>query len=424
MYEKIAEETSQDQLIVGIDWADKKHDLCIWKNTEQSFKVLPNKHDDIKEFFTELLEQNKFQNFVVIIERTQNYLIKILESLSYIKLFTVHPSTSASYRETFTPSRAKNDPQDAACLVDLYRKHYDKLKLHQVDVKSQVLNTYNHRRRETVDARTKLGQKLTAVLKIFYPQALEIIDGSLNAPIAVDFLKSYPSPQKLLKEDKKIVEQYFNERSSSKSKTIVRMKIIDDLEAVVTDKDLLEMYETEVLDLVDKIENLTQSIKRYEEKIDRKYHQSEDYEIFHSFPGAGEALGPRIMAFFGEDRSLYESVDDVLKASEIAPIKIESGNYKSIRRRYLCDGYTQLTFAEFANHSRKTSKWASAFYEMQKQKGKGHQTVLRALAFKWIRIIFRCWKSHEKYNEEEYLQALWRSKSPLLHFMKENAEAA
>ena len=38
---------------------------------------------------------------------------------------------------------------------------------------------------------------------------------------------------------------------------------------------------------------------------------------------------------------------------------------------------------------------------------------VRALAFKWIRILFRCWKDRKPYDEQTYIQALRRSASPL-----------
>ncbi|MGV8889556.1 MAG: IS110 family transposase, partial [Pseudomonas sp.] len=39
---------------------------------------------------------------------------------------------------------------------------------------------------------------------------------------------------------------------------------------------------------------------------------------------------------------------------------------------------------------------------------------LRALAFKWIRIVYRCWKTRTVYDEKVYLQALLRHGSPLI----------
>ena len=37
------------------------------------------------------------------------------------------------------------------------------------------------------------------------------------------------------------------------------------------------------------------------------------------------------------------------------------------------------------------------------------------LAFKWIRILYRCWQERTPYDEAIYLQALKRRNAPLLH---------
>jgi hypothetical protein len=40
---------------------------------------------------------------------------------------------------------------------------------------------------------------------------------------------------------------------------------------------------------------------------------------------------------------------------------------------------------------------------------------VRALAFKWIRILYRCWQTRTPYDETTYLNALKRRGSPLIH---------
>jgi hypothetical protein len=48
------------------------------------------------------------------------------------------------------------------------------------------------------------------------------------------------------------------------------------------------------------------------------------------------------------------------------------------------------------------------------EKGLSRQAALRSLAFKWIRILFRCRQDRTPYDEAAYLLALQRSGSPLL----------
>jgi hypothetical protein len=42
-------------------------------------------------------------------------------------------------------------------------------------------------------------------------------------------------------------------------------------------------------------------------------------------------------------------------------------------------------------------------------RGNDHHAALRALAYKWIRILFRCWKDRKPYDEQKYIQSLRRT---------------
>ena len=99
---------------------------------------------------------------------------------------------------------------------------------------------------------------------------------------------------------------------------------------------------------------------------------------------------------------------------QVAPVITRSGQSRWIHWRYCCPKFIRQTFVEWANQSIHYSYWASLYYEQQKEKGKSHQTALRSLAFKWARIVFRCWKNHEPYNEARYLLALKKKGSSLV----------
>ena len=46
------------------------------------------------------------------------------------------------------------------------------------------------------------------------------------------------------------------------------------------------------------------------------------------------------------------------------------------------------------------------------KKGQKHAIILRALAFKWVRVLWECWQERTPYNETRYLQQLIHRKSP------------
>ena len=61
------------------------------------------------------------------------------------------------------------------------------------------------------------------------------------------------------------------------------------------------------------------------------------------------------------------------------------------------------------------SFWARVYDQQQRDAGKAHQAAVRALAFKWIHILFRCWQERTPSEASLSLQALKRRNAPLLH---------
>jgi hypothetical protein len=64
--------------------------------------------------------------------------------------------------------------------------------------------------------------------------------------------------------------------------------------------------------------------------------------------------------------------------------------------RWQCPTFLRQTFVEWAAQTVNKSFWAGAYYRQQKAKGCSHQAAVRALAFKWIRILYRCWQARRK----------------------------
>jgi hypothetical protein len=105
---------------------------------------------------------------------------------------------------------------------------------------------------------------------------------------------------------------------------------------------------------------------------------------------------------------------EVQKYSGIAPVIKQSGQNCVVQRRRACPRFLHQSLVEYAAKSILHCGWAKAFYEQQRAQGKGYWAAVRALAFKWIRIIFRCWQERVAYHEERYVEGLKRSRSPLV----------
>jgi hypothetical protein len=144
----------------------------------------------------------------------------------------------------------------------------------------------------------------------------------------------------------------------------------------------------------------------YDEKIDGLAHAHPDYALINSFPGAGPALTPRLIAAMGSQRERYETAYEVECYSGIAPVVASSGQQRWVHWRWACPKFLRQTFHEWALHSIAYSLWAREYYEQQRAKGKRRNSAIRSLAFKWIRILFRCWKERKPYDEAVYQRAL------------------
>jgi hypothetical protein len=165
--------------------------------------------------------------------------------------------------------------------------------------------------------------------------------------------------------------------------------------------------------LVKQIPLLTDAIESYDRKIAALFDQHGDSTLFGSFPGAGPALAPRLLAAFGANRGRFQFASEMQELSGIAPVTEKSGEAIWIHWRLACSKFLRQTFHEFAGCSITQSDWARVCYDELRKRGKSHHAALRALAFKWIRIMFRCWKDRKPYDEALYCKSLKTRRSPL-----------
>jgi transposase len=156
------------------------------------------------------------------------------------------------------------------------------------------------------------------------------------------------------------------------------------------------------------------AIKQYDQAIAELAPQHPDYALFDALPGAGPSLAPRLLVAFGEQRDRFNSAAELQRYAGIAPVTERSGKKHWVHWRWQCSSFLRQTFVEWAAQTINKSYWAGVYYRQQRDKGATYQAAVRALAFKWIRILYRCWKNNTPYNESVYLNALKQRGSPLV----------
>jgi len=166
--------------------------------------------------------------------------------------------------------------------------------------------------------------------------------------------------------------------------------------------------------LISQLRAARQALESFDEAIAEHAHSHPDFALFDALPGAGAVFAPRLLVAFGERRERYADAAALQKYCGIAPVTGRSGNACWVHWRYQCPKFLRQTFVEWSGASIQKCFWARAYYEQQRQRGKSHNVAVRGLAFKWIRILFRCWQSRTPYNEATYLNSLKRRGSPLI----------
>jgi hypothetical protein len=63
--------------------------------------------------------------------------------------------------------------------------------------------------------------------------------------------------------------------------------------------------------------------------------------------------------------------------------------------------FFKQTIQERALETRQWSLWPRAFYEMKRAGGMGHHQAVRALAYKWLRGLWRCWTDRTGYEKNK-----------------------
>jgi len=413
------EDHEDHPLIVGIDWADAEHVVCLIDPAGRShIQTLQQSPEAIHEWATRLQRQFPGRKIAIALEQRTGALIHTLMKYESLVLYPINPKQLARYREALSPCGSKDDPTDAALLAQFLKHHAQQLRPWKPeDVVTRKLARLVELRRKLVEERTRTAQQLTSILKLYFPLMLSLFPNNLARTAAL--LKRWPTLAKLRRAHPKTLRAFLKQHRIANAER--QTQLINTIRAAMpltTDAAIVEPNALFVRSLAERSGQLTKAIGQFDEQIAELVAQHADQALFRALPGAGDALVPRLIVAFGSDRDRYESAEEIQCQSGIAPVTRQSGKTRRVSRRYACPKFLRQTFHEFAGYSRIGSPWAKAFYNRKRAAGFHHHAAVRALAYKWIRIIFHLWKTRTLYDENVYIRQLKKRNSPLGKFLE------
>jgi transposase len=409
--------TTEFAALVAIDWADQKH---AWALQAGISKVetgsIDHTPEAIEVWAAELRMRFGGQAVAVALEQSRGSLVFMLAKYEHLVIFPVHPTVLVNYRKSFRPSGAKDDPSDARLLLDVLTLHRDKLRRLNPDTpETRTLQFLVEERRKFVHEKTRYSNRLTAHLKMHFPQVLDWFD-EVASNIVAEFLERWPSLEKLQRARPATIERFFIDHNSRDPGRIKeRLEQIRKAVPAATDPAVVTSSLAAIIGWTAVLKQVLAAITTYDQQIEELARAHPDYALIKSFPGAGPAMAPRLIAAMGSQRERYQSAAEIQQYSGIAPVVASSGKLRWVHWRWACPKFLRQTFHEWALHSIAYSDWAREYYEQQRAKGKRRNTAIRSLAFKWIRILFRCWKTNKPYDEVAYKQTLAARRAPDPH---------
>lgn len=418
---------SEFAALVAIDWADQKH---AWKmlvpgtgSIEQG--QLDSRPEAVQAWASALDTRFDSRPVAICLEQKHGALVCQLSAFLHLILFLIPTTTIARYRDAFYPSGAKSDPTDTSLLLELLIQHRHHLRqIRPETAETRLLQSLVQMRRGLVDEKTRQSNRLTAQLKIHFPQALDWLD-DIDSPMGCDLLENWPTLDELKGVNPVKLRRFFLQHHS-RSEQRIHERIQAIYQAVVPTRDpaIVTSARINTKALVATLKQLNRSLLELEEKIEQAAAAHPEAYLFEGLPGAGRALKPRLIAAFGTQRDRYRTAEELQNYCGISPVIKTSGKSRVVSLRWACPQFLRQTFHEFAGCSRIKCGWAQAFYQLQRSRGKNHHAAIRTLAFKWLRILFRCWQNREPYNEARYLASLQKHQSPLARALGGDAGSA
>jgi transposase len=401
---------------VGIDWAEQKHDVILRTAAEPDkveHLLIAHEPNALMDWVSAL--QGRFApkgKILVALEQSRGALIYHLMGYDFLELYPINPAQLSNFRSTFTPSGAKNDRSDAELICELLYCHRDRLKAWKADDElTRKLTFLNEGRRKLVDRRTELANEIKSQLKVYFPLALEVLDNNCTTALAAELLLAWPTLESLQKQTGHKLRQFFYAHHfRGEQKLLERLKRIKDAKPLTRDRAIIESSAMLVRALAQQLKALLPHLAGYEKQIAELFDSHPDSFLFRDLPGAGSALAPRLLTAFGTDRDRFAHASDLSSLSGVAPVRRASGKKNDEKApvyfRHACPKFLRQSFHEFALCSIRYCPWAQACYQSQRQAGKGHHAAVRFVAFKWIRVLFACWKARLPYDPQRYLQSL------------------
>jgi transposase len=182
-------------LFAGVDWGSLTHAICVINERGERVLDFEVEHDasGLTALVARLRKVSPAAPLRIAIERPSGLLVDTLMEAGFT-VVPIHPNVVKASRPRYRAVGGKCDRGDAYLLADLLRTDGHRLReLAPECDEIRALRALVRTRADLMAERIALTNQLRALLESFWPGAAKIFP-ELDSPIAMAFIKRYPTP--------------------------------------------------------------------------------------------------------------------------------------------------------------------------------------------------------------------------------------
>lgn len=394
---------------IGVDWADAEH--AVWVEDEAGTRVtsrtVPQTVEGLTEFGRWLDERRAAgRELWAAIEKPEGRIVDFLLDHGVL-VFAINPKAVDRARDRFRMSGAKSDPFDARVLAGFLRTDHGHLSpLRPSSEAAQELKGLTRDYARQVRQQTRLLNQLTATLKAYYPRALDVVD-DLKSQWGRDFLRDFPTPDLLTALTERRWQRWAREHRLGAARAAALWTILARPQLAIP-AHIVRIHTRRLDTVLAELDVTVRAVAAYRAAITDFFARMPAARWATTLPGGGGTTVPRLYAELGDAAGRWHTFRQLQAHAGAVPVTDRSGKHAVVLFRFACNTQFRDAVHQFAQQSLQHSDWARAYYDRCRRRGHRHHHALRALAAKWLKIIFVLWSRGVPYDETHHLATMAR----------------
>ncbi|NIJ13109.1 transposase [Saccharomonospora amisosensis] len=409
---------------VGIDWAESFHDVALGRPDNGIVEQFRIDHTaaGVGRLIARCLElETDPADVRVVLETRHGVLVEALTDAGFTVL-PVNPDLVARRRG---PAKKKDDAEDAriCCLLALDQFLELRKLIPHGNLAGELRSIARDDERAARDQR-RLLNRLRADLLATFPAALTIAGDDLGSPVMLKLLATWPTHAQLAGAGTDAIESFArSSRHGWPDRFAARVADALTVEQLPVRDYLIRAKATTISLTATQLLALREARKSWERRMaelllgDTRYGRAKQPrnpdpgkaipggDIYLSFPGLGDILAARIAGEIGDHIEQFDTPNGLQCYAGTAPVTRRSGRSELvIARRLAHNRYLGTAVHQWAFCTLTTSTWAREFYDRKITAGKAHHSALRALANRWLEILWHCLTKGIRYDEAVHIR--------------------